>query len=380
MGRPLTLPADPRAAQGARAFLTRELVDVLPEDALDTAKLLVSELVTNSVVHAASAVHLECDSTGSAVTVRVRDADTGPLIAGGAGPELGEGGRGLVLVEALSDAWGTEHSRGRKTVWFRLSRTPHSMPSEPAVPVAPADLADPTTLRGAERRLRTLVLPGTMLPTLTLDEHQRELLRRILDAVGAAGGRLRTASGDDLVVVGDIGGGHGHAFPLVFADRAVGTLTVHHADPDEEDLAFLRIAADRLSVLRYEHDVLRAEAAQATELEYVTDATELLAGTSSTRAALTLLTQLAVPRLGDWSAAYAVSDRQLARRVSASHRLEERLDTLADLLGRDLELDGVIQEAARTGRAVRWPLTVTVAGRRTLIRSEEGRVGEGGRD
>jgi phosphoserine phosphatase RsbU/P len=368
MDSPLTLAADPRAAQRARAFLAYELADVLVDDGLDTAKLLVSELVTNSLTHAASALQVECVSTASAVTVRVSDADTGPLVSGCVGSELAEGGRGLVLVEKLSDAWGTEHSGGRKTVWFRLPTTAGSAPADTTVPTTTAGLADGCVLRSAERRLRTLVLPTPIHRALTFEQQLRELVERVLDAVRATGGQVRTASGEELVALGNTEQGPGLAVPVLFADRALGTLTVHLPNPDEEDLAFLRIAAERLSVLWYEHELVHAHDIQAMKLDYLTDATELLAGTSSTRAALTLLTQIAVPRLGDWSAAYTVPDRHVvARRVAANHRLEERLDALVDLLGRDLDLGRAVQEAVSTGSALRLPLTMTVAGQRTFI-------------
>jgi phosphoserine phosphatase RsbU/P len=368
MDSQLTLAADPRAAQRARAFLAYELADVLVDDGLDTAKLLVSELVTNSLTHAASAVQVECVRTAWAVTVRVSDADTGPLVSGRVGPELAEGGRGLVLVEKLSDAWGTEHSGGRKTVWFRLGTTARPAPSDTTVPATAAGLADGSVLRSAERRLRTLVLPTPIHRALTFQQQLRELVERVINAVRASGGRVRTAFGEDLVALGNTELGPGLTVPVRFADRALGTLTVHLEDPDEEDLAFLRIAAERLSVLWYEHELVHAQGTQAMELDYLTDATELLAGTSSTRAALTLLTQIAVPRLGDWSAAYTVTDHHVAaRRVTANHRLEERLDPLVDLLDRDLELQRAVHEAVRTGNALRLPLTMTVAGQRTYI-------------
>jgi anti-sigma regulatory factor (Ser/Thr protein kinase) len=368
MDSPLTLAADPRAAQRARAFIAYELADVLVDDALDTAKLLVSELVTNSLTHAASAVQVECVSAASAVTVRVSDADTGPMVSGRVGPELAEGGRGLVLVEKLSEAWGTEHSGGRKTVWFRLGTTARPAPSDTTVPATAAGLADGSLLRSAERRLRALVLPTPIHRALTFQQQLRELVERVIDAVRASGAQVRTASGEDLVALGDPEQGLGFRVPVQFADRALGTLTVHLEDPDEEDLAFLRIAAERMSVLWYEHELVHAQGTQAKELDYLTDATELLAGTSTTRAALTLLTQIAVPRLGDWSAAYTVTDHHLdARRVTANHRLEERLDALVDLLDRDLELQRAVHEAVRTGNALRLPLTMTVAGQRTYI-------------
>lgn len=93
----------------------------------DTAALLTTELVTNAVLHGRTAPGREVGvryvlSEGT-VRVEVSDAcDDLPVWDSSAGAEA-ECGRGLVLLEALADAWGVEaraHSIG-KTVWFELA-------------------------------------------------------------------------------------------------------------------------------------------------------------------------------------------------------------------------------------------------------------------
>src|SRR3954468_20756738 len=131
-----SLAPDPSAAQQARRFVAAALQDSASAEVREVAELLVSELVTNAVVHAASPVEVEIESDEVGVLVRVRDADTGPLVMrAGGGSELDEGGRGFLLVDRLAEAWGTEHRSGRKCVWFRLATGPES----PAAPVAGAD-------------------------------------------------------------------------------------------------------------------------------------------------------------------------------------------------------------------------------------------------
>src|SRR5580765_2838185 len=94
---PVRLAADASAAGAARRVVAAALPKPEQEEARDVATLLVSELVTNSVVHAASGVELEVEVDEVAVIVRVRDADTGPLVMrAGGGSELDEGGRGLL--------------------------------------------------------------------------------------------------------------------------------------------------------------------------------------------------------------------------------------------------------------------------------------------
>src|SRR3954453_389314 len=94
----LELPPDPTAPGLARGFIAQTLQAPEHEELREIAQLLVSELVTNAVVHAASAVEVEVGLDGHELTVRVRDADTGPLVMrAGGGSELDEGGRGFVL-------------------------------------------------------------------------------------------------------------------------------------------------------------------------------------------------------------------------------------------------------------------------------------------
>src|SRR5947209_10978782 len=137
MNSPVRLEPDPHAPARARHAVAAALPDADQEELRDTASLLVSELVTNAVVHAASAVELEIDAGPDGVTVRVRDADTGPLVMrAGGGSELDEGGRGFLLVDRLAEAWGTEHHAGRKTVWFRVAAQPTMTAMLPSPPPA----------------------------------------------------------------------------------------------------------------------------------------------------------------------------------------------------------------------------------------------------
>jgi phosphoserine phosphatase RsbU/P len=376
MASPLRLLPEARASGRARAFLARELADQPGGDALATAQLLVSELVTNAVVHAASAVEVHCERDDSGITVRVRDADTGPLVlsapatlAGASGSDLWEGGRGLLLVDQLSDAWGTEHQGGRKTVWFRLSLARDGEAASEPQP-APRDdaLDDEPALRTAERRLGTLLLPQPLRQVLNFDQQLVELLTRVVEAVGAAGGQVWWAASErPLASLGQTDGLPAHSNELGLADRHLGTLTIYGDGLDDEDKAFIRVASERLSLLAYEHGVLRAGDEREAELDHLSEATELLTTAVSIGASLTLLTQLVVPRLGDWSAAFAVDERGGAHRVAANHRREERADALVELLDHDGELLTAVRDAAAGAPAHRLPITVTVGGQRSSV-------------
>src|SRR3954470_21359918 len=194
----MSLAPDPSAAQQARRFVSAALQDSASAEAREVAELLVSELVTNAVVHAASPVEVEVECDDTSVLVRVRDADTGPLVMrAGGGSELDEGGRGFLLVDRLAEAWGTEHRSGRKCVWFRLATGPQS----PAALAIGADHPESASegVRVSEQRLRTLLLRPTLRRAMRFEDQARELLQRIVDGVDGVGGDLTLqGSGEPL--------------------------------------------------------------------------------------------------------------------------------------------------------------------------------------
>ncbi|NBE53743.1 ATP-binding protein [Streptomyces boluensis] len=114
-----------RARQLTRTHLARLAVC---DDTCDTAALVVSELVTNALVHTVSS-RIVCDLTDDPVTGRVRIAvcDEGPGQNGGPHPHPARSGdedhgRGLLLVSAVSTAWGTEAEGHGLLVWAELPR------------------------------------------------------------------------------------------------------------------------------------------------------------------------------------------------------------------------------------------------------------------
>lgn len=89
------------------------------QDHLDVIELLISELVTNAVVHAASEVDVVLIVDTDRFRIEVSDHDPAPFDGRPAGDDA-ESGRGLALVDVLSGTWGVDHSPGGKTVWVEL--------------------------------------------------------------------------------------------------------------------------------------------------------------------------------------------------------------------------------------------------------------------
>ena len=125
------LPGTADSAAAARQ-LTRDLLGS-GHPALDTAMLLVSELVTNSVTHSRSGLPggtvTVAVSTGTAgVLIQVRDdgSRTGPRVVATVptGAECAEHGYGLLLVAARASTWGTCTTREGRLTWCRVVPQP----------------------------------------------------------------------------------------------------------------------------------------------------------------------------------------------------------------------------------------------------------------
>lgn len=117
------LDATLEAARVARLYVEDVLKGwAVPEDLIDTARLLTSELASNAITHGqdqGNTFTLEVRSFGCCFSVDVADhsADT-PVVHSVAADK--ESGRGLLLVAEVADSWGYYFGGGRKHVWFHL--------------------------------------------------------------------------------------------------------------------------------------------------------------------------------------------------------------------------------------------------------------------
>ncbi|WP_435271345.1 SpoIIE family protein phosphatase [Streptomyces sp. 1222.5] len=111
------LPEDPMAAGQARELVRSQLTEwgLTDEDLIMTTELLVSELVGNVVRHAYGPIRLRMLRSRT-LTCEVSDASlTTPHIRHASA--MDEGGRGLQLISALCQRWGTRHTRTGKSIW-----------------------------------------------------------------------------------------------------------------------------------------------------------------------------------------------------------------------------------------------------------------------
>jgi len=116
----IVLPLDVEAAARSREFLRDAICAPHHATALEDAELLVSELVTNGIRYAAPPIvlRIECENQDS---LRILVRDGSPLMPrlNHAEPE-DERGRGMYLVDYISDEWGAERTPDGKETWFRL--------------------------------------------------------------------------------------------------------------------------------------------------------------------------------------------------------------------------------------------------------------------
>jgi anti-sigma regulatory factor (Ser/Thr protein kinase) len=107
----------------ARRFVADRIPDAGAE-VRDSVSVMVSELSTNALVHAAGGFEVSVERSDRDVVVSVSDQEDGKPILQSPGPSEPHG-RGLRIVDALSDEWGiSANAVAGKSVWFRMSLEP----------------------------------------------------------------------------------------------------------------------------------------------------------------------------------------------------------------------------------------------------------------
>ena len=118
------LPAHPASAGEARRLVRALVLHAGLVECLDSAELLVSEVVTNALLHTAQDVRLFLSAHEHGLRVEVYDHSPRlPVVSAEHDQDAGTG-RGLALLGLSADACGVEPRPGGKVVWFRLGSDP----------------------------------------------------------------------------------------------------------------------------------------------------------------------------------------------------------------------------------------------------------------
>ncbi|MBF9127647.1 SpoIIE family protein phosphatase [Plantactinospora sp. S1510] len=368
--RRVRLPADRRTPAAARALVRSVLADAGLEELLNEALLLTTELSTNAVEHARTELDIEVVADESGLTVTVSDFAAGPIDDVTARPkndltdisQVSERGRGLLLVDHFASRWGTTHQATGKGVWFRLDRKSHSSPAG-RQPDTPHRVASGTGSGQAGPSAPSAGAMSALMQTAPdpyaddpLPAFAADLLVRVGDMVGAAGGAVRLDRGDGAgwQLLARYGrqprpGDELLRVPLTVHRPYAGELELDAA-PSGYARPLAALVAERLS-LHLENDRLRrTDIRRQTWLTFLAEASELLAQSLDVDLTMALIPQLVVPRLGQWCAVHTADEWGRLRLAAATHADEAVLPQLHKTLKEDgpESVQARLREASRS--------------------------------
>jgi anti-sigma regulatory factor (Ser/Thr protein kinase) len=117
----LLVPPRPEAVRPARDWARSQMVLWgIGEDAQFAVVTSLSELVTNVVLHAGTDAHVSLELDGSRLTCSVSDTGSRGLPAAASQGGSATRGRGLQLVQSISNAFGMHRTANGTTVWFEV--------------------------------------------------------------------------------------------------------------------------------------------------------------------------------------------------------------------------------------------------------------------
>jgi len=346
-------------------------------DHLDEALLLISELSTNGVIHAGTALEVDVVADDQGVTIMVSDKKSGLVgtfgLVNDAAERLDEHGRGLLLVDQLATAWGTRHDSTGKGVWFRLERPapPSPEPHPRDAPVAasrphPAPYEGDTPAEAGWGKITPascvwlVDVPEELRLRLTMPELVSELLVRLCEVTGAAAGEVSLDLGDGFgerrlaqhqqLHETSLEGGDELVVPLPVYRPIQGSLVLRVAAGDAVQphwAALAGLSAHRMAI-GIDADLLRAaDLRRRGWLTFLAEASELLAQSLDVELTLALVPQIVVPRLGEWCAVHSRDAHGELRLAALGHSDEEALPRLRLLLSDEAE-SGVRKRLAET--------------------------------
>jgi len=346
-----TLPPTGSSASAARRIIEAAIGEGDLTPLIDEALLLVTELVTNAIVHAGTEIQLDVETDAHTLRVEVIDRTPG-LISPQPPSETREGGRGLLLLDALADEWGTRHFGWGKSVWFVLGG------HEPAEPT-PRNRHSPDQSRPARNDIGWLAsLPADIEQLLTPEQVVTELLHRLASGLGirqcwvyaqspdderqwaliASHDALSTAPDVDAVrraaerALGEIPNTTVLLLALKGSSGTFGALAIEGGtDVDAGDAVLIRLVGERIGVVMRDDRARAAQVRSRGSLALLAEASEMFAGTLDVQLAMTLATQLVVPRFARWAAVWATYE-YLPHMTAVAHADETRTHTLQTAL------------------------------------------------
>ncbi|NND13871.1 MAG: SpoIIE family protein phosphatase [Acidimicrobiia bacterium] len=353
----LQLPVDetsPSQARDAVKQIRHEL-----DGAYDDVLVAVSELVTNAVRHADTGPQDRIDfrmyRTNTGVRVEVGDSGAGfskpPL------EELIPGrdhGWGLPMVEAIADTWGIE-SGDRTTVWLEVSASPSGVGKTERPTGLTRSLVD-----AAFESLITLDGAGIVMDWNATAADTFRFERD--EAVGHPIGDLIIAPTDDSGPATRLRSDLGSAIESTHGQSIEMSLIRRGGVPFP---ALVRLVRSDVGGVEFFHlSILDVSAQKRSEearegmlayLEYLADASEVLASSLDTDRTLRRLARLVVPTHADWCTINLVEDDGRIRRVAAEHADPQRAAELARLLHahpNEPDAESGVSAVIRTGEAL----------------------------
>ncbi|MFD4412223.1 SpoIIE family protein phosphatase [Streptomyces sp. NPDC058476] len=322
-----SLPGTPLAPGAARRFVRGVLAEwveralpvaeVIDDRLTDDAVVVVSELVTNAVVHAGTDVELLChlDSPD--------DGPPGPLVVEVSDHHPARGvrddsverpygtpeyGRGLRLVAALSEAWGITYRPGVKTVWARL---PVGGGGD-ACADALADVGgfenavEKRSEKGTERAEKGTerAEKGTERADKGTERAEKRAETEAYAGGQALGSGLRVGETLTPEIPGPEGPALGVTAPEVPALEMTGPEMPAHEKPAPEALAFELLAPEIHAPEPGRNPRQGQDWLNRGALSFLAEASDLLAGQLDEDLVAALAGQLIVPRLADWCAVW----------------------------------------------------------------------------
>jgi hypothetical protein len=175
-------PPDPAILAPARSFAVDRLHTLGLSGLRDDVELLLTEVITNAIIHAGTEFEVRVEASGPGVRVEVIDGNP-TLPAAGTLTAAALSGRGLTLVQSISTRWGAHRNTGGgKTVWFELA--PGTLESPPVDDVDALlamwdDSADYPPKKGTASLVEIVIPDLPVQPLVAAKAHMEDLLREV---------------------------------------------------------------------------------------------------------------------------------------------------------------------------------------------------------